>query len=127
MSAHRIIEAVNIFANSHYGLFSGLENSTPYQLQFNSFKYGRDQVLSRNFHSFCAIGTSVRIVENGVTTDDNRFRNEYIGRAITAQVLVKFAQLIGVRERIDIRTNLTSRQISLIDDFFQPICMADFT
>ncbi len=48
---------------------------------------------------------------------EDHFRNEYISRAIAAQVLTKFGQVNGMRQCVDVRTVLTRKQKSQIDDF----------
>ncbi len=51
-------------------------------------------------------------------SQNDQFRNEYISRAIAAQVITKCAQANGTGKRMDVRIPLTSRQMSVINDFF---------
>ncbi len=67
-----------------------------------------DSTLSHLMHSFHHLL---------LDSQEDRFRNEYVSRAIAAQVLTKFAQANGTRRCIDVRTALTRTQVSVIDDF----------
>lgn len=47
----------------------------------------------------------------------DRFRNEYVSRAITAHILTKFAQSADARKSMDVRVSLTRNQMRVIDEF----------
>ncbi len=67
-----------------------------------------DQILSNLMYSFMNL-----LFDH----QEDHFRNEYISRAIAAQVLTKFGQANGISKCIDVRTVLTRKQKSQIDDF----------